>query len=75
MSEPSAFAVFSEVGEGSERRNCEEQKRERRKIEVKDERSHEERGDLRRGGRDTWSTLTIYVPTPSANGNYICFNY
>lgn len=48
MSEHSAFALFSEVGEGSERRNCEEQKRERRKIEVKDERSHEERGNERR---------------------------
>lgn len=48
---------------------------------MKEERRREGmRGDAkerRRRGRegDTRSTLTIYVPTPRANGNYICFNY
>lgn len=78
--ETAASTLFSEVGGGSERRNREEQKRERR-IEMKDERRRGAmrregmRGDVRRWGRDTRSTLTIYMPTPMANGNYICFNY
>lgn len=62
-------------------------KRERRRVEMKDERRRGAmrregmRGDLRRPGgggthtRSTRSTLTIYVPAPTANGNYISFNY